>query len=139
MSFLKLKFLSLTTLFFLFLTNVAADCVDLTAIYTCEPGSTYELHGNKQGTYIYLGRYSKIGFHTEKFNFFGQSAILCDEEVGTYPITLSRLLSISLSNTVQELSFSDDKERLSIALYNLKNDGQTEHIMDVTCEKIPTP
>ena len=37
MSFLKLKFLALTCLFFSLLSNVTANCVDLTGTYRCFP------------------------------------------------------------------------------------------------------
>ncbi len=129
MSFLKLKFLSLACLSLGFLTNVMANCVDLTGTYHCPNGLTtisYSVSTRGVPTYFYK---DDEGLQTlianGKPNFL--TLVTCDKN----NVTIVSLISI-----VQELSLSDNEEELIVTLYGLKSDDTLEYMTDYSCERI---
>ena len=145
MSFLKLKFLSLACLSLAFLTNVMANCVDLTGVYQCpmekiellysisQEGAPVYFLKNDEGTQTLVANDEMIHYQSQT------SGANCDAQRMMF-INIPQKDQLFSSGTPligQVFKLSDNEEKLIIDLvvidlYNRKE----KKIADYTCYRI---
>ena len=148
MSFLKLKFLALTYLFFSLLSNVMANCVDLTGTYKCYPDRfpppgyyqmtvTQSIAGQNIPVYIMhelddlISAYAANG----RGDYIGIYKTTCDED--KLRIYFEDHSTYGKYGRLMEYHLADNNETLVFNLYDtLENENKPMYLLrEIRCER----